>query len=361
MRAAGIVIGLVLLIGLGVAGIRFGWFEQSLPTSADDEPAFAWGVYTNTFALSDLDDGGERPEIYDDILTTAKDLGLHYIRTNYEFIPENGLPSAHERTLNGDWIDAILAHGLEPVLILDNGVNTYQAAYDIGRQVGREYKGRVRYYQLMNEVNGAAIKPGHAGRTMTDYEPAKYQAVLNRVKGMSEGIASVDPKARRIITANWLGTAMVDELIADGVEFEIIGWNWFSDMGIDFTTHDLGDGTTLDIPGHFEYSGKKFWLSEVNRQGGSYGTTARDAEAEQASWLLEVATIAHDDPRVSGFFVYTLTDPFLPGQRPDDWGIYRTKQVKHSSANGQTFALDAPKPAATKLKTYLQSLQSTNQ
>lgn len=362
MRTTVIILGLVVLISLAVAGIRSGWFEQftgSQGSTARSEPAFAWGVYVNQYSLSDLDDGGARPEVYDAMLDAIKDLGLTHVRTNYIFVNQadysEKLPADFEETLNDTWIDAILAHDLEPVLILDKGVDTYQASYDIGKRVAAHYKGKVKYYQMVNEVNGAAIKPDHTGRVFSDYDSAKYQAVKTRLKALGDGIRAADPDAARIVTANWLGTAIIDQLITEGVPFEILGWNWFSDMGADPTNKVLEDGTVIDLPGHFAAAGKKFWLTEVNRHGGSFEGTAAGGEKAQADWLQSVAKIAATDERISGFFPYTFTDSFWDEGKAA-WGIYWTKVVADDSPDGQTFALKGPKQAASRLKSYLGTL-----
>lgn len=359
MRRVVIIFGLAILVSLGAAGLKLGWFDAYLPTQAVAEPDFLWGVYANQYSLSDPDDGGARPEVYAAMLDAIRDLGMTHIRTNYLFVDPADygevLPPDFEETLNDTWINAALKHGIQPILILDKGVDTYQASYDIGYKIASRYKGKIKYYQMVNEVNGAAIKPGFPGRTMDDYEPAKYQAVKRRLAGLGDGIRAADPNAQRVITANWLGTAIIDQLIADGVEFEVLGWNWFSDMGPDLTHKVLDDGMVLDIPGHFAYAGKKFWLTEVNRHGGSFEGTAKGGEAAQATWLADMAKTVATDGRISGFFAYTFTDSFWDEGKAA-WGIYWSKQVADDSPNQTTYALDRPKQAATKLKAYIKSL-----
>ncbi len=229
----------------------------------------------------------------------AKELGATDVRANVE----------DDSLVNDHFVDLSLEAGLRPTFILEPiaahyfDEDTYNKAYTYAKKIAERYKGRVPYYQLANEASGVAIKPNAPGNKVSDYDSAKYAHLKNIVKGMSDGVRAADPAAKRIISANWLGVGVMDKLIADKIDFEIFGWNWYSDMGEDLVKK-LDDGTTLNIPEYLAKYNKQFWVVELNRRVGSYDGN----EKAQGEFLTTFINNVIKRSQVSGVFVYTLTD-----------------------------------------------------
>jgi hypothetical protein len=93
-------------------------------------------------------------------------------------------------------------------------------------------------------------------------------------------------------------------LIRDGIDFDIIGWDWYSDMGTDPARYRTDEGDALDFPAFAHELGKEFWLAEVNREAGSFD----GAERAQADWLTAVGTAVTKNRAISGFMVHLLPD-----------------------------------------------------
>ncbi|QQG49780.1 MAG: hypothetical protein HZB70_03220 [Candidatus Berkelbacteria bacterium] len=264
-------------------------------------------------------------------LDLLKELGATDSRANVEFVPE----------VDDDFVNLSLERHLRPTLIIEPtledfwGQATYAIAVEVGKGVAGRYKGRVPYYQLANEASGVAIKKGLSGQAKTDYDEKKYGIFKEWLRGLSDGVAQGDPAAKRIISANWLGTGVIDRLIEDKVNFEIIGWNWYSDMGEDLVVKQ--GGTTFNIPEYLSRYNKEFWVVELNRREGALdGNTAA-----QASYIQAVGTNLKAQPKVSGLFIFTLVDQC--DSLDKDYGRMGLVSLKRNP--DKTCTVDAKRPS----------------
>lgn len=338
----------VLVTLLGFGAYAYVVRQQSIEQRANipEDTSFAWGIYTNVFGLSDSVDDPFKPESIPAQIDAIKALGVQYVRTNYEWAD-----SSVRDKINDAWLNALTDAGFRPVVVLDLPFNTYDEAYASARSIAARYP-KIQYYQLLNELSGS-VKPGFSGLNESDYRIEEFARVEQVTRGLAEGIRSGNSGAQRIVSANWLGVAIIDKVIRVGIPFEIVGWNWFSDMGDNPAAKQLEDGTILNIPVHFTAQGKRFWIMEANRQGGSVGNELN----AQRSYLENFATTAYANPDISGFFAFKLTDGQDVGSRQAAWGIYTTKRVldgKTQSPDGYTFAFGPLKPAGEAYRLVVQ-------
>lgn len=313
-----------LIIGLGL-------FSK---IQAAAEP-FLWGVNMSAFGLNDLDDPYQ-PANVDKQLALLKELGVNSVRLNLE-VDKNSWPARPRDETNDDVINRLTKAGLKILLIVEDpwpGDSLFkldkqlmspqsirQAGWAWGYKTASRYPGKIYAYQLANEVSGMIVKDNHSGRLISDYDEGKYQLLKEWLIGLSKGIRDGDPHAKRVITAHWVATAIIDQLIADQVPFEVIGWNWFSDMGEDPIHKTLADGTILDVVGHFASRGKQFWFTELNRSHGSAGSSG---ELAQSSYLKKAVSNIKRSSAVSGIFVYTLVDDPVGELAQDrNWGLVK--------------------------------------
>ncbi len=269
-------------------------------------------------------------------LDAAGTLGATDVRANVE----------QEDATNDDVVNESLARGFKITLILEPPAgyldsNTYQRAFDYAHIVATRYLGKVSYYQLLNEASGASIRPGFPGNKTSDYDAVKYQQTKDAIRGLSEGVRSVDKSAGRIVSANWVGTGIIDKLAADQVPFEIIGWNWYSDMGDDLIKK-VDTRTTLNIPEYLKKYGKPFWVVEANRRQGS----ADLDYAAQSAYLQTLFTNVASHHNVQGFFVFQLADEC--GALDQEHGHLGLIGVTKQDSGNCT--LSDPKPAFTTFK-----------
>ncbi len=260
-------------------------------------PITHWGVLIRPYGLKT----GNQPFTKEQLtiqLDLAKELGATDVRANVEEI----------MATNDLFVDEAIARGLEPILILEapTGLlddNTRAKAYDFGKLYAARFQGRVRYYQLANEASGMAIRPGFSGKDTTDYDAVRYQSTKDIIRGLGEGVKSADSSAKRIVSANWLGTGVIDRLVADEVGFEIVGWDWYSDMGEDLIKRQ-DDGTLFNVPEYLSKYNKQFWIVEANRADGT-----RDSNFDaQANYLANLTKNVASHHNTQGFFVFGLTD-----------------------------------------------------
>lgn len=335
-----------------VAGIAAGYI--SLIVSADSRSTpFVFGIHTNAYVANTIGDPYQ-PDNVQKAIDLAKQLGVTHLRINLE---ATGNPTVFPT--NDDLIDRVVTADLLPVLIIESpfpidqffGQETYDTGFKLGVLIASRYKGKVTYFQLANEISGMTIKPNHPGTKINDYDTHKIAVLEQWLKGLADGIKKGNPKAKRIISSNWIATAIIDHFIAQKVPFEIIGWNWFSDMGDDPTYKILDDGTILDIPGHFDKTGKKFWFVELNHASGS----ATNQELAQAQYLQTFWDNIKKSPNVHGIFGYTLAD-FAPYQPENNryWGFVTLEPAKIPGR----FTLGPTKPI---FETYQKIIQSVSQ
>lgn len=317
-----------LIIGLG-------FFSKTQPAA---EP-FVWGVNMGAFALNDLNDPYQ-PANVDKQIALLKELGVNAVRLNIE-VDKQSLPPRPRDETNDDVIARLTKAGLKILLIVedpfpgdslfklgkqfnDNAESIRQAGWAWGYKIAARYQGKIYAYQLANEVSGMTLKERHSGRLFSDYDKEKYQLLKEWLIGLAKGIQDGDAQAKRVITAHWVATAIIDQLIADQVPFEVIGWNWFSDMGEDPIHKTLADGTILDVVGHFASLGKQFWFTELNRSHGSQGP---NGELGQSSYLKKAVSHIKQSSAVSGIFVYTLVDdPAARLTQDQSWGLVKVSK-----------------------------------
>lgn len=252
-----------------------------------------------------------------------------------------------------DFVNLAIERGLNPMLIIEPFLNdffnqaTYNQGYNYAKTIAQRYRGKVRYYQLGNEASGVAIKPTFPGNKKTDYDEGKYAIMMPWLKGLSEGVRDADPVAYRMISANWLGVGVMDRLVEDNVQFDLIGWNWYSDMGTDLIKEV--DGQEFSIPEYLKKYTKEFWVVELNRQGG----TLDGNEQAQADYLKTFITNAVSHNNLGGVFVFPLTDlcPDI-GHSLGHMGIIRLQKFADQSCaeNGKKPAFDVIKDLFAKFK-----------
>ncbi len=263
---------------------------------------FTWGISVNIFPFAD-----QNEEFLPEQYRLAKELGVKSVRI--DFAPNN--PSAS---------DAALAKareaGLEVVMIIPFGPRDIfsdpaldQSAYDYVAKIVKPRAGQVGVWQLATEPASVAIKSaGHHGIDKGDYVDSRYQAVKTWLLAASRAVKDNDPNTRRLINDQWVHTGFFDRFMKEGGDkaFEILGWNWFSDMGSSLSrpTLDAKKKQTYELLAKLKSFGKPIWLTEVNRRRGS----ADANEKAQADFIESIAKQAYADRSVAGLFVFNLIE-----------------------------------------------------
>jgi len=167
----------------------------------------------------------------------------------------------------------------------------YATAYQYSKALVGQFKNDVHVWELSNEQDGyAIINKGEVstngtvwqygvpdGDGVEQYEATRTQKAVALLAGLSDGVNAADPNARRIINASWLHYGFLKILVLNKVNFEVIGWHWYSDMGD--ITNAKGSVNVLQNLNQFQ---KPIWFTESNRRNGSQGD---NGESEQNSYI----------------------------------------------------------------------------
>lgn len=290
--------------------------QKRIVTAGNYREPFMWGVNVNPSAI-----GNYTIDTWALQMAFVQQLGTPWIRLSFDNAPSNKFQIFDEMINKAEAQGTNVYLGLgstKPVTSIDD---TYKDGFNVGSEVASHYKGKIKYYQLMSEQGSTALKgPQYTGENESDYNPAKYAKVRDWMKGASDAIRKADPNAYLVITEQWTHTAYIEMLLRDNVQFDIIGWNWFGDMGM-MNTRKLKSGTLLiDKLKSFN---KPLILAEVNYRPGAGGMD----ENKQSEFIQKMADWAYNSGVIKGFFVHELVD-IAPrgGNKADHYGLMYYKQ-----------------------------------
>lgn len=348
----------IVLIAVGIAvlglaaGFGFRFFSNKDGASAGGfgkknvadvyvkEGEFAWGVTVLTFPFPTYKEGFTATQ-----MTEAKKLGVNYIRVDY--LPSN--PKAMDAAIN-----AAQANNLKVVLVIPFGPKDIFTDSELEAStetyvsdIVKKYKGKVAVYQLATEVASVALANNAAlhGIEKKDYPAEKLAAVTTWIKVASEAVKKNDPKAKRLVNDQWVHTGFFDNFFAAGGDFDILGWNWFSDMGtsMDTVVIDKNKNQKYELLAKIKSYDKPIWLTEINRRQGSQG----GKEQEQASFIQTMGDYVKTKPEISGFFVFNLLEDQAAPKQERGYGIL------NATDDGKTQTITGPKPAFNTYQTVI--------
>jgi len=323
------------------------FFQFALPCSplwAEPEEDFIWGINGHPFVQR-----GYRPNAdgvpYEDQIRLVAHLGMTYYRADVALADATYQQSQQ-------WLECLLALGQQyrveilpvifPPVDLDGEIQknppdlegVYQTGFLTAKEWALRFRGRIPVYEVHNELDvwcmildywGLGNPPN--GDHLEHYYPERLKLVASLLKGMIAGIRTGDPTAKTMINAaGWLHTGFIQAMVNEEVDFDILGWHWYSSEPIDNIESQGG----RDLLAELEAFGKPIWITEGNYlpgldlYNGAYGhPNSEGFEGMQAGLDYLQQTLPHMwELRNRGFlqayFVYELLDEpyFLPGQ-PD--------------------------------------------
>lgn len=288
---------------------------SSAPPPVTLNQNFTWGVSVKPYPFRESNE-----TFLPQQLEVAKKLGVDTIRVDYTVAND---------AINQLAVAEAKKYGIKIIFIIDFGpkdiytdTNLKSNAYDYVKYIVEKYKGDVEIWQLGNEVASVALADEHRhGIAISDYPEDKYAAVSTWLKAAAKAVRDTDPKAKILLTDQWVHTGFFERFIKEQGDFDILGWNWFSDMGTDMNNvHiDQKQGQVYRLMTTIKSFKKTFWLMEVNRR---YG--ARDGkEDEQAEFIQTMADYAAREPAISGFFVFNLVGDQWASAYQQDYGLVK--------------------------------------
>lgn len=275
------------------------------------KPQMIWGVVLRPYALASTM-GGSTDWKYnvDRQIAMTKELGANAVKFALELddqVNDYIVKKAAENDLK-----VLISVSIPGINLITSGSQNdyYDEGYKLGEKVAKKYQGRIKYYQMDNEISGTLYnKADDVGETLPDrfgqrYNRTRTERQIRYLKGMSNAIHKNDPKAIRSISGHWILVDAIKYMINNGVEFEFLGWDWYSDMGEDFSNRSLEgkDNFNLVKIANEEFK-KDLWIVEANKDKGSWENTER----EQAEFIESIAQKSWEKG-VKGFFIHTLVD-----------------------------------------------------
>ena len=195
------------------------------------------------------------------------------------------------------------------------------AAYESGKAIGfgfgNLYGKDFDYYELGNELELRIIRAGTHGNRPEDYNLSGFNILAAYLKGMDEGLKLGDFGAKTIINAGWVHYAYLEMLEDAGVNFDVVGYHWYSNMeGNVNKTFGISD-ISVKLSDTFK---KPIWFTEVNYRNGSMG----GLELEEAAWLKYFIKKVKANPWVKNFQVYELLDePQISKPEEKEYGLIK--------------------------------------
>ena len=244
------------------------------------------------------------PEKYlQEQIRLAAELGSNIYRFNY---------TPHDSLDEFEYLDKVVsyadAYGMKLMLVMDAAVGDTEAIRDNARTIAKRYKGKIPYYQAMNELDNASILGPHVdGSQKEHFDQMKLASNVANVKAMCEGLREGDPDAEIVINFAYVHYYFLDALHEAEVPFDIIGWDQYSNAGWDVTKNA--------IPKILSY-GKPVIVCETNLADGRVD----NAEEERLEWLETFMNYFYnyDSPLMRGFIIYELLDePAMEAVHPE--------------------------------------------
>ncbi|MFA6947932.1 MAG: hypothetical protein WCQ72_03020, partial [Eubacteriales bacterium] len=139
------------------------------------------------------------------------------------------------------------------------------------------------------------------GSTLADYAPARVKELTEKMLSSQKALREGDKNAKLVINFEWKHTALLKAYEDAGVEWDVTGIDWYSDMegaaGIDYITGVISD----------MFPEKTFMICECNIWAHNEYT-----EDEQADYMRSFADkvygIARQNENFTGMIVYELLD-----------------------------------------------------
>jgi hypothetical protein len=179
--------------------------------------------------------------------------------------------------------------------------NSNEAAF----KTAKRYKGRVKYYQISNERDCQTCKIGD-GLKIEEYDMVKLAETVKLLNSIIKEIREGDPDAKLIINATWWHTGFIDYLIKEKVDFDIIGWDWYSNMDKAWYDGGTKQSSVIAVMDKQCTYGKEILFCEINVWNQKNG----DVQERRSAYLLETMTKIYNYPSdlIKGYVIYELLD-----------------------------------------------------
>lgn len=226
-----------------------------------------------------------------------------------------------------------------PVLIpavnrsTDSLSQLYSASFIQAFNIVSRYKSVIHVWELSNEEDVYSIMkfgpegsngvyPAPPGNLATEYYPPSLAISEAILRGLADGARAADPSCQRIVNFGWIHSGFIQNLVNDGVPFDIVGVHWYADATLPGGMGDITcPGQLYPCPAHpalFNLverlqqitNNKPIWLTENGYQGNVNSPESENLALEDA-YLPFVMQLYMNHPETYPFpvvLIYELLD-----------------------------------------------------
>ena len=214
-----------------------------------------------------------------------------------------------------------------PVALVGGGVDesaSYAKGFSVGVEMGG-LKGYVPIYELCNEWDGDSnvINGGVDGDLQTHYQSAGYLVARGVIRGVHDGILSVDPDAKFAGPGGtWLHYGFSDMLwfgktpnggssvdSAKIVRWDVTTWHWYGNMG----NPEAAGGGSKNMLSHMASYGVPLRMNEYGAYFSSYSDEVAVTNAITGSNLMIKWDTKRATYGITGADLYELYDDLSAG------------------------------------------------
>lgn len=271
---------------------------------------FVWGINGHPLTQHDY-----QRVSWNDQMSFLKDLRVHSYRFDVLLNEEGGV---RNETAFLDFLRLLKANGQSamPVLMflgndLKDSVSIYQLAFNQGKNFGEKYGKLINVLEIGNELERRILREGD-GTKASQYDLSKGSRLMFKLKGIADGLKSVNPLLKTSISLGWTHLYYLELLALYKVDYDIIGYHWYSNMG-DITNVRAPYGNILQkIKKKYN---KTIWITEFNTYEGTRNTLFK----KQENYILTSIQKILRQNIVEAFFIYELFDePALKSNFPHE-------------------------------------------
>ncbi|MCQ2450010.1 MAG: glycosyl hydrolase 53 family protein [Clostridia bacterium] len=242
----------------------------------------------------------------------AAEMGCKILRNNFD-INDISHVDTFVKLCNAYGIQIMLEYGGN---IKSSGSETQrQEDYTIFKMIANRYNGKnghgkIDYIQMENELDvyfaqQVASYGGYFGNgdSISNYPQDDLKRVCNNLKNASAAIRDADSDVRIVINAGWMHYGMFQYFQNEGLDYDILGWDWYTDMSSNF----LGQGKTAF--GIYDTLDSMFHKPIIICETNTWNNGPVD-EDDPAAWdgLVKICEDAYSKPNVIGCIFYQMCD-----------------------------------------------------
>ncbi|MFA6087777.1 glycosyl hydrolase [Mucilaginibacter sp.] len=205
----------------------------------------------------------------------------------------------------------------------DSESTSYEKGKTLGANFAAKYGKYFSYYNLGNDLELPLLYSNKTGQNSSDYKQTEFKATAAYLKGMDAGIKSKDLDAKTMISAGWLHYGFLKMCESYGVKFDVVGYNWYSDMEAPAakSPYFIPDITTKLST---LFPAKDIWFTEFNFRYKSTSSTSQN-ESDQNAFVTKFVAKCKANPRVKVAMVYELFDEPYKSTQEKSYGILKWK------------------------------------